>query len=155
MKLSRLKLVTYFFFLAGVLYLPAWAAKTAQPGSLNYIEGQARIDNQPVDGVVLKRSTSRQPACASVFDRLFDGAHLPLAHHRQVRKAFLNRPLFGRRAPVELGLAQPPGQFPGLIPDRLDFFAVLFEFGGSHRPIIPGSASPSGPFRRQAALDAA
>ena len=48
MKLSRLKMVGSFF-LAGVLFLPAWAARTAQPGSLNYTEGQVVIGKQPVD----------------------------------------------------------------------------------------------------------
>jgi hypothetical protein len=48
MKLSRLKIVASFF-LAGVLTLPAWAAKTGQPGSINYIEGQVSINEQPVD----------------------------------------------------------------------------------------------------------
>ena len=48
MKLSRLKMVGSFF-LAGVLSLPAWAARTAQPGSLNYTEGQVVMGNQPVN----------------------------------------------------------------------------------------------------------
>src|SRR5215469_9955361 len=48
MKLSRLKIVASFF-LAGVLTLPAWAAKTGQPGSINYIEGQVSMNEQPVD----------------------------------------------------------------------------------------------------------
>jgi FecR protein len=48
MKLSRLKIVATSF-LAGVLALPAWAAKTGQPGSVNYVEGQVSINEQPVD----------------------------------------------------------------------------------------------------------
>jgi hypothetical protein len=48
MKLSRLKIVASFL-LAGVLTLPAWAAKTGQPGSVNYVEGQVSINEQPVD----------------------------------------------------------------------------------------------------------
>jgi hypothetical protein len=48
MKLSRLKMLASFF-LAGVLTLPAWAAKTGQPGSINYVEGQVSINAQPVD----------------------------------------------------------------------------------------------------------
>src|SRR5215831_9988508 len=48
MKLSRLKTMGGFF-LAGVLSLPAWAARTAQPGSLNYTEGQVAIGDRPVD----------------------------------------------------------------------------------------------------------
>src|SRR5258708_1134459 len=49
MKLSRLK-VLGSFFLAGILTVPAWAAKTAQPGSLNYVEGQVSIAGQPLNG---------------------------------------------------------------------------------------------------------
>jgi hypothetical protein len=67
MKLSRLKVLTYFF-LAGVLTLPAWAAKTAQPGSLNYIEGQARIDNRPVDAQSVG-SIALQPGQTLTTDR--------------------------------------------------------------------------------------
>jgi FecR protein len=48
MKLSRLMTIGGFF-LAGVLSLPAWAARTAQPGSLNYTEGQVVIGDRPVD----------------------------------------------------------------------------------------------------------
>jgi FecR protein len=48
MKLSRVKMIGGFF-LAGVLSVPAWAAKTAQPGSLNYVEGQVAIGDQTVD----------------------------------------------------------------------------------------------------------
>src|SRR5262249_24398423 len=48
MKLSRLKTVGGFF-LAGVLSLPAWAARTAQPGSINYTEGRVAIGGRPVD----------------------------------------------------------------------------------------------------------
>lgn len=48
MKLSRMKMVESFF-LAGVLSLPAWAARTAQPGSVNYTEGKVVMSNQPVD----------------------------------------------------------------------------------------------------------
>ena len=48
MKLSRLKTMGGFF-LAGVLSLPAWAARTAQPGSLNYTEGRVAIGDRPVD----------------------------------------------------------------------------------------------------------
>src|SRR5215470_12063212 len=47
--LSRLK-VLGGLFLAGIMSLPAVAAtKTAQPGSLNYVEGQVSIGDQPVD----------------------------------------------------------------------------------------------------------
>src|SRR5437899_1562440 len=48
MRLSRVKAIASLF-LAGVLTVPAWAAKTAQPGSLNYVEGQAAINDQTVD----------------------------------------------------------------------------------------------------------
>jgi hypothetical protein len=48
MKLSRLKVLGNLF-LAGILTVPAWAAKTAQPGSLNYVEGQVSIGDQPVN----------------------------------------------------------------------------------------------------------
>lgn len=48
MQLSRLK-VLGGLFLAGILTVPAWAAKTAQPGSLNYVEGQVSIGDQAVN----------------------------------------------------------------------------------------------------------
>src|SRR5260370_33180306 len=47
-KLSRLK-VLGGLFLAGILTVPAWAAKTAQPGSLNYVEGQVSIGDEAVN----------------------------------------------------------------------------------------------------------
>jgi hypothetical protein len=47
MKLSRLKVLSGLF-LAGILTVPAWAAKTAQPGSLNYVEGQVSIADEAV-----------------------------------------------------------------------------------------------------------
>src|SRR5260370_16930213 len=48
MKLSRMK-VLGSLFMAGILSVPAWAAKTAQAGSLNYVEGQVSIGGQPVN----------------------------------------------------------------------------------------------------------
>lgn len=52
MKLSRLKAFG-IFFLAAVLSAPAWAdnagARTALPGTLNYVEGQASINGQTLD----------------------------------------------------------------------------------------------------------
>src|SRR5262245_53129385 len=59
MRLSRLKVIASFF-LAGVLTVPVWAAKTAQPGSLNYVEGQAAISDQSVDAQSIG-STVLQP----------------------------------------------------------------------------------------------
>jgi hypothetical protein len=59
MKLSRLKMIGGFF-LAGVLSVPAWAAKTAQPGSLNYVEGHVAIGDQPVDAQAIG-ATMLQP----------------------------------------------------------------------------------------------
>src|SRR5215472_10901026 len=47
MKRWRIKIAASFFL--GVLTLPAWAAKTGQPGSVNYVEGQVSINGQPVD----------------------------------------------------------------------------------------------------------
>jgi len=38
------------FLLATVLTAPAWAQDAALPGSLNYVEGQAQIGNQTLDG---------------------------------------------------------------------------------------------------------
>lgn len=48
-QLSRLK-VLGGLFLAGMLSVPALAAtKTAEPGSLNYVEGQVSVGNEPVN----------------------------------------------------------------------------------------------------------
>jgi len=44
---SRLKLIGGFF-LTAILCAPAWGANTARPGTLNYVEGQASIDTQPL-----------------------------------------------------------------------------------------------------------
>lgn len=52
MKLARWKDVSTSCFLAALLSLPAWGAdrdsrqRTAMPGTLNYVEGQASIGNQ-------------------------------------------------------------------------------------------------------------
>ena len=52
MKLARWKMVATSCFLAAFLSLPAWGAdtdsrqRTAMPGTLNYVEGQASIGNQ-------------------------------------------------------------------------------------------------------------
>src|SRR5260370_4879472 len=59
MRLSRLKVIGSFF-LAGALSVPAWAARTAQPGSLNYVEGHAAIGDQPLDAQSIG-STALQP----------------------------------------------------------------------------------------------
>lgn len=48
MRLSWMKIVTSFF-LAGVLTAPAWAADTTVPGTVNYVEGQVAIGDQPLD----------------------------------------------------------------------------------------------------------
>src|SRR5260370_19110518 len=48
MKVARKKVLGRLY-LAGILTVPAWAAKTAQPGSLNYVEGQVSIGGQPVN----------------------------------------------------------------------------------------------------------
>jgi len=54
MKLARWKTLAGSLFLAAVLSVPAWGADTdnrhnAVPGTLNYVEGQASIDNQTLD----------------------------------------------------------------------------------------------------------
>lgn len=54
MKLARWTTFAGGWFLALVLSLPAWAAysgnhRTATPGTLNYVEGQASIGGQPLD----------------------------------------------------------------------------------------------------------
>jgi uncharacterized membrane protein YgcG len=56
MKLARWKTVAGGAFLAAVLSLPAWGAdinsgrqRTASPGTLNYVEGQAAIGDQTLD----------------------------------------------------------------------------------------------------------
>src|SRR5260370_25914020 len=59
MSLPRLKVVGSYF-LAGALSVPAWAARTAQPGSLNSVEGQAAIGDQPLDAQSIG-STVLQP----------------------------------------------------------------------------------------------
>jgi hypothetical protein len=52
MKLARWKMAATSCFLAALLSLPAWGAdtdsrqRTAMPGTLNYVEGQASIGNQ-------------------------------------------------------------------------------------------------------------
>lgn len=48
MKQPRLKMLLSFL-LATFLTAPAWAADKALPGTLNYIEGQASIGEQPLD----------------------------------------------------------------------------------------------------------
>jgi hypothetical protein len=48
MKLPRLKALSGFL-LAAVLTTSAWAANTALPGTLNYIEGQAKIGDQSLN----------------------------------------------------------------------------------------------------------
>jgi hypothetical protein len=56
MKLARWKMAAGSVFLAAVLSLPAWGAdidssrqRTATPGALNYVEGQAAIGDQTLD----------------------------------------------------------------------------------------------------------
>lgn len=48
MRLPRLKTLSGFL-LAAVLTAPAWAANTALPGTLNYIEGQATVGDQSLN----------------------------------------------------------------------------------------------------------
>ncbi len=48
MKLPRMKALGGFL-LAAVLTAPAWAADTALPGTLNYIEGQANVGDQSLN----------------------------------------------------------------------------------------------------------
>jgi FecR protein len=48
MKLSWMK-IAISFFLAGVLTTPLWAAETAVPGTVNYVEGQVTIGEQTLD----------------------------------------------------------------------------------------------------------
>ena len=45
---SRLEVLASFL-LATILTAPAWGTNTALPGTLNYIEGQARIGDQPLN----------------------------------------------------------------------------------------------------------
>src|SRR5262249_35241673 len=59
MKLSRLKVLGSFLLAVG-LAVPAWAAKTGQPGSINYVEGQVAIDDRAVDAQAIG-STTLQP----------------------------------------------------------------------------------------------
>jgi len=55
MKLARWKTVAGGWFLAALLSVPAWGAdyadsrRTASPGALNYVEGQASMGDQNVD----------------------------------------------------------------------------------------------------------
>ncbi len=52
MRLSRMKMTMMTigsFFLAGVLTAPAWAAGSAVPGTVNYVEGQVAIGDQTLD----------------------------------------------------------------------------------------------------------
>src|SRR6516225_11273344 len=48
MRLPRLKSISGIL-LAAVLTAPAWAANTALPGTLNYIQGQAYLGDQPLN----------------------------------------------------------------------------------------------------------
>jgi len=48
MKLLGLK-ASAAFFLASVLSAPAWGVGTAIPGSINYVEGQVTLADQPLD----------------------------------------------------------------------------------------------------------
>ena len=48
MRLPRLKTLSVFL-VAAVLTAPAWGADTALPGTLNYIEGQASVGDQPLN----------------------------------------------------------------------------------------------------------
>lgn len=56
MKLSWMKVIASFF-LAGVLTAPAWAASTAVPGTVNYVEGQVAIGNQSLDAQAVGATT--------------------------------------------------------------------------------------------------
>src|SRR5579863_8873716 len=55
MRLARWKMVAGGWFLAALLSVPAWGAdypdshRTATPGTLNYVEGQASIGDQTLD----------------------------------------------------------------------------------------------------------
>lgn len=54
MRLARWKTVAGSCFLAAILSVPAWGAysgnrRTATPGTLNYVEGQASMGNQSLD----------------------------------------------------------------------------------------------------------
>src|SRR5215831_19110308 len=56
MKLSRLKTLAGFFLAVG-LAVPAWAAKTGQPGSINYVEGKVAIDDRSLDPQAIGSAT--------------------------------------------------------------------------------------------------
>jgi hypothetical protein len=54
MRLAGWKTMTGSLFLAALLSVPAWGANTdnrrnAMPGTLNYVEGQASMNNQTLD----------------------------------------------------------------------------------------------------------
>jgi len=66
MKLSWMKMIASFF-LAGVLTAPAWAAATAVPGTVNYVEGQVAIGDQFLDAHSVG-ATTLQPGQELVTD---------------------------------------------------------------------------------------
>lgn len=66
MKLSWTKTIGSFF-LAGVLTAPAWAAGSAVPGTVNYVEGQVTIGSEPVDAQSIG-STILQPGQSLITD---------------------------------------------------------------------------------------
>lgn len=55
------------FFLAGLLTAPAWAAATAVPGTVNYVEGQVTIGDQSLDSHSIGTATL-QPGQEIVTD---------------------------------------------------------------------------------------
>jgi hypothetical protein len=58
MRLAGWKTIAGGWFLAAILSMPAWAAyadsnRTATPGTLNYVEGQAMMGNQTLDSMAV------------------------------------------------------------------------------------------------------
>jgi FecR protein len=106
MKLSWTKIISGFF-LAGVLTAPAWAAETAVPGTVNYVEGQVAIGEQALDahsvGTALRPGQSITTSAGKTEILLTPGVFLRLDDQSSVQ--LLSAGLTDTEVAVEQGRA--------------------------------------------------
>jgi FecR protein len=107
MRLSRLSTLASVV-LAAILSAPAWAARTALPGTLNYVEGNASIGTQPLDSKSIGaaelqagQSLTTENGKAEVL--LTPGVYLRVGDHSAVR--LISPSLTDTRVAVDQGHA--------------------------------------------------
>ena len=106
--------------------------KVRRSGQGTAYGGFGLVDDEAVDGDVLKRSLAGEAAFLALADGLLDGAEFPLAHHDEVSQAFFDGPIDRRRAPIEAGLVELRGEFTGLLLNLFKLAAIELEFGDGH-----------------------